>query len=173
MTSLLHKMHDFTRVETIYRKKLKTVRLKIQRDYTASPHIKLHTVTTPYDVHEVLKAIYATLDDDQEHVVLLILNAAQEITGYKLIASGGQEYALTDAKILFRNALLLGASGIIMAHNHPTGELDPSEYDIEITKKMVAGGQTLDIEVVDHIIYTAHGYASLRKVVPAIFEDEE
>ena len=60
-----------------------------------------------------------------------------------------------------------------MAHNHPTGKLDPLEYDIEMTVKVVGIGKALDMEVLDHIIYTAHGYTSLREVVPAIFEDDE
>ena len=55
-----------------------------------------------------MRAIYDTLDDDQEHLILLILNLAREITGYKLISSGGQERTLIDSKVLFRNALLLG-----------------------------------------------------------------
>jgi DNA repair protein RadC len=171
--STVHKMQNLTGVETIYQKSIRTVRLKIHRDYIASPDIELQTVSKPYDVYAVLRAIFATLDDDQEHLVLLILNQAQEITGYKLISSGGQERALIDCKILFRNALLLGASSIILAHNHPTGKLEPSEYDIAMTEKVVEGGRILDVEVLDHIIYTVHSYTSLRKVVPSIFEDDE
>ncbi len=169
--SITHKMHDFTGVETIYRKNVTTVRLKIHRDYLASPDVELETITKPYDVYAVLRAIYDTLDDDQEHLVLLVLNLAREITGYKLISSGGQERTLIDCKVLFRNALLLGASGIIVAHNHPTGKLDPSEYDVEMTVKVVGLGKALDMEVLDHIIYTTRGYTSLRETIPAIFGD--
>ena len=166
--STLH-IKDFTNVETIYKKNIRTVRLKIHRDYIASPDLELQTAGTPYDVYEVLKAIFATLDDDQEHLVLLILNQARDITGYKLISSGGQERGLIDCKILFRNALLLGASSIILAHNHPSGKLEPSEEDIAITEKVVVGGKILDIEVLDHIIYTPNGYTSLKKTIPSIF----
>ena len=95
--SLTHKMHDFTGVETIYRKSVTTVRLKIHHDYLASPDIELQTISKPYDVYAVLRAIYDTLDDDQEHFVLFILNLAREITGYKLISSGGQERTLIEA----------------------------------------------------------------------------
>jgi DNA repair protein RadC len=169
---LKQKMHDFTGVETIYQKKVTTVRLKIERDYLASPDVELETVNRPYDVYAVLRAIYDTLDDDQEHVVLLVLNLAGEITGYKLISSGGQAHTLIDGKVLFRNALLLGANSIILAHNHPGGQLEPSEYDIEMTEKVIRAGKALDVEVLDHIIYTARGYTSLRETAPAIFEDD-
>lgn len=58
---------------------------------------------------------------------------------------------------------------IILAHNHPSGQLEPSEEDLLVTLKMVEAGRTLDIEVVDHIIYTANGYSSIRELAPSIF----
>lgn len=137
------------------------------------PDVELDTIRKPYDVYAVLRAIYDTLDDDQEHVVLLVLNLAREVTGYKLISSGGQTHTLIDCKVLFRNALLLGASGVIVAHNHPGGQLEPSEYDVEVTAKVIEAGKALDVQVLDHIIYTAHGYTSLREAVPTLFEADE
>lgn len=120
-------------------------------------------------MYEVLQAIFASLDDDQEHLILLVLNAMGDITGYKLISSGGQDRAIIDSKVLFRNALLLGASKIILSHNHPSGRLEPSEEDLLITVKVVEAGAVLDIEVVDHIIYTVAGYTSIRRAAPFIF----
>lgn len=169
----VHQIQDLTNVETIYYIKIKTLKLKIRRDYIMLPHIELQTASTPFDVYQVLHVIFQTLDDDQEHLILLILNAAQEIRGYKVIASGSQDHVLVDTKVLFRNALLLGASGIILAHNHPSDQLEPSTHDLEVTKTVVEGGRTLDIDVFDHIIYTRNGYTSLRNVAPVLFADKE
>ena len=167
------KIRDFTHIETIYRKKVKTVVIKIEPTYIMLPDIELQTVGSPSDVYAILQVIFANLDDDQEHLVLLVLNIMGDITGYKLIASGGQDRAIIDSKTLFRNALLLGASKIILAHNHPSGRIDPSEADLLITAKVVEAGRTLDIEVLDHIIYAAQGFTSIRRVAPFVFALED
>ncbi len=169
----MQSIRDFTGIETIYQTSIRTVRIKIRRDYIASPDTRLDTIRQPDDVYTILQAVFATLDDDQEHLIILVLNRAQEVTGYKLIASGGQGHALIDCKIVFRNALLMGASGIILAHNHPGGNLEPSVYDIDMTRKVVHAGSVVDIEVIDHLIYTMHGYTSLRASIPSLFEDDE
>ncbi len=169
----MQSIRDFTGIETIYQTSIRTVRIKIRRDYIASPDTRLDTIRQPDDVYAILQAIFTTLDDDQEHLIILVLNLAHEVTGYKLIASGGQGHALIDCKIVFRNALLLGASGIILAHNHPGGNLEPSIYDVDMTRKVVLAGSIVDIEVIDHLIYTMHGYTSLRASIPSLFEDDE
>lgn len=169
MPAPLH-LHDFTNVDTIYCTLLKTLQLKIKIQYLADPEIELQTIQSSYDIYKVLGVLFEALDEDQEHVLILILNVAQELTGYKLIASGTQEIVVFDNKKVFRSALLLGASAIIIAHNHPAGHLDPSEYDLKITKEAVGIGNALGLPVLDHIIYTPKGYTSLRHVAPEIFE---
>ena len=64
-------IQDFTQVKTIYRTNIRTIQLKICHAYLASPALELQTAGTPYDVYQVLQAIYSTLDDDQEHLVIL------------------------------------------------------------------------------------------------------
>src|SRR5690606_4485051 len=127
---------NFENIETIYQKRLRTLTVKVREVYTAVPEMNLETVTRPFDLKDVLDTIYSTLDDDQEHLVLLIMNAAHELAGYKVIASGGQDHIHIDPRIVFRNALLLGAAKIMLAHNHPTGKTEPSRSDIEMTKKI-------------------------------------
>ena len=167
----LTNIHDFTHVETIYNQELHTIRVKLKRNYIASDEVALQTIRRPYDVYQILKTIFATLDEDREHLILLILDLGQNIQGYKVITSGGQNYAIIDLKVIFRNALLLGASGIILAHNHPSGKRSFSDPDLDLTEKVVQTGQLLEIEVLDHIIYTPDdGYTSLKEVAPFIFK---
>lgn len=155
-------MKDFANTTTIYTKSLRTITLKIRQDFLADPGAKLPTAESPNDIYEILKAIYRQLDDDQEHLVLLVLNLSQEVSGYKVLSSGNERSSLADGKIVFRNALLLGASSIVVAHNHPSGKLKPSAADINFTNKIIEAGKTLDIPVLDHIILTDRGYISLR-----------
>jgi DNA repair protein RadC len=155
-------MKDFANTTTIYTQSLRTITLKIRQDFLADPGAKLPTAESPNDIYEILKAIYRQLDDDQEHLVLLVLNLSQEVSGYKVLSSGNERTSLADGKIVFRNALLLGASSIVVAHNHPSGKLKPSAADINFTNKIIEAGKTLDIPVLDHIILTDRGYISLR-----------
>jgi len=163
-------MRDFSGTTTIYTKLLKTVRLKVHKDYIASSDEALPKIGSPDDVHEILKAIFHQLDDDQEHLILLVLNVSHDVTGYKVISSGTQTANPTDSKIIFRNALMLGASCIILAHNHPSGNLAASTADIYFTEKMIEASKVLDIPILDHIIITHTGYLSFRKQKLCEFE---
>jgi DNA repair protein RadC len=146
------RLRDFTNVGTIYRRDIRTVRIRVSRIHARSEDIELNTIVTPADVHELLRAIYAGLDDDQEHFVMLVLDAAAQVTGYTLMGSGTQDRVYVDAKLVFRKALLLGAHSIIVAHNHPTGTVVPSRADIELTTRLVMAGRVIDIAVLDHFI---------------------
>ncbi len=164
-------MKNYNNIETIYTKRLKTVQLKLGQDYIADPlDDDKPKAENPDDVHEILKSLYRQLDDDQEHMIMLVLNVSNEVTGFKVIASGTQTSGPADAKIIFRNALMLGATKIVLAHNHPSGNLQPSQADIRFTKKVIAAGEAIDIPVVDHLIVSHNGYISMRKEQHCDFE---
>jgi DNA repair protein RadC len=164
------RLRDLTNVETIYRRDIRTVRIRLRRTFARSEDVELNTIATPADVHELLRAIFAGLEDDQEHFVILVLDAAAQVTGYSLIGSGMQDRVHVDVRFVFRKALLLGAQGIIIAHNHPTGVLVPSRADLELTVELVRAGRLLDIAVLDHVILgQGEEHLSLRITSPALF----
>lgn len=164
-------MKNYNNIDTVYTKRLKTVQLKIGQDYIADPQDDdKPKVEHPDDVHEILKSIYRQLDDDQEHMVMLVLNISNEVAGFKVIASGSQTSGPADAKIIFRNALMLGATKIVLAHNHPSGNLQPSNADIRFTQKVIAAGKAIEIPVVDHLILSHSSYISMRKEQHCDFE---
>lgn len=134
--------------------KIKTIKLeyKIQETNTI--------ISKPESAFNLLKEIYKDLDVDQEHFCLLALNSKNKITGYKITASGGQTSGMVDPKIIFRNALLLGAVGIILAHNHPSGDITPSQDDIELTLKLTKCAEFLEIKLLDHIVFSNNKYYS-------------
>lgn len=164
------KPRDLTPVETVYSLRLRTVRLRVQRDIMAGEEIELITLSGPADVYRIAKAIYDGLDEDQEHFVLLVCNIANQVIGFKVVASGGQGHVFVDAKLVFRHALLLGAYNIIALHNHPTGDLTPSSADLSLTRKLVLAGRMLDIELLDSIIYSRRGILSMREQHPQLFD---
>ena len=109
-------------------------------------------VDSPKAAVPVLRQILSQLDADQEHFILLALSTQLHVTGYKVVSSGGMASTFVDSRILFRSALLLGAASILLAHNHPSGVSTPSPEDRALTRRLVAGGQLLDLEVRDHLI---------------------
>jgi len=150
-----------------YTCKLKTIQIKV------SDPVEDTRLTGPEDAVVLLRSIYdELLDDDQEHFVVLFLGAGRRgvVTGFKVLFSGAQACILTDVKVIFRNALLFGATAIVLAHNHPSGDLEPNEADVSITKRCVEAGRLLGIQVLDHIIISPTGWISLKREERRLFQ---
>lgn len=109
-------------------------------------------VSSSKDAFEALLPVFADLN--HEEFWILILNQANCIIGRQLISKGGLAGTVADPKIIFKTALEYNAASIILAHNHPSGNIKPSAEDIKITRKMVEGGKMLDLHVLDHLIVT-------------------
>ena len=99
-------------------------------------------------------------DLQQEEFWLMLLDRGLRLIGTKRISIGGVHGTVADPKVIFRVALEAGASCIAVAHNHPSGQLRPSEEDLRLTRKLVDGGRLVDIIVQDHLIITGSGYYS-------------
>ena len=101
-------------------------------------------------------------DTRQEHFLVLYLNQSNHALKVECISNGGTTNVIADPKIIFKNALNLNATCIVLGHNHPSGNPRPSEDDRLLTKKFVAAGKLLDINVIDHIIVGNERYYSFR-----------
>lgn len=99
--------------------------------------------------------------EHHEEVWLLLLDRANKVMGIYQVSKGGIAGTICDPKVVFQAALKANASSLIVAHNHPSGVLKPSQADLDLTKKLVKGGQLLDISVHDHLILSAEGYLSM------------
>ena len=97
----------------------------------------------------------------QEEFKIIILNRASQVLGIHSLSKGGTSATIVDAKILFSVALKCNASSIILAHNHPSGNLIPSNRDIELTKKLISASKFLDIQILDHLVVSKGGFYSL------------
>lgn len=108
--------------------------------------------------HEELRAQLSHLPHEEFWV--LLLDRGMRLLAKRQVSSGGIHGTVADPKVIFRHALDGGASCIVVAHNHPSGQLRPSEEDIRLTRKLVEGGRMLDILVQDHLIITTDGFYS-------------
>lgn len=95
-----------------------------------------------------------------EQFMILLLDRSNNCLGISNVSTGGLSSCLVDPKIIFATALKAKASGMVLAHNHPSGNLTPSNADIEFTKKIKQGGQLLDISIFDHLIISPKHYYS-------------
>jgi DNA repair protein RadC len=102
-------------------------------------------------------------DSKNESFHVMYLNNASLLLKSTCVSVGGLTNTLADPRVIFREALELGATRIILCHNHPSGNLKPSAADVSITKKLKDAGALLDITVLDHIIVSDSGYCSLAE----------
>jgi DNA repair protein RadC len=110
------------------------------------------------DAYKILYPLLADLNHEEFWVILM--NKGNKVLGTYLISKGGMATTVADPKVIFQIALEHHAASLILSHNHPSGQLKPSPEDIQITKKIVAGGKLLDITIFDHLIITDHAYYS-------------
>lgn len=112
------------------------------------------------DVEQQLRLIWSPHMDRIEEFLVLCLNRANRILGWAKISQGGMSGTVADPKVIFQVALKSNACSIILAHNHPSGNAQPSEADILLTRKLKDAGVLLDLPVLDHLILTSEGFYS-------------
>ena len=132
--------------------------LELGRRRKESPSADRIQINTSIDVYQAIEAQFKDLN--HEEFWILLLNRANKVTSRHLVSKGGQAGTIADPKIIFNIALENHAASVILAHNHPSGNLKPSNADLELTQKLRAAGQFLDIPVLDHLIITDQGFLS-------------
>lgn len=98
--------------------------------------------------------------EHREEFIILMLNRANAVLGYVKISTGSSTGTVVNKQLIFQASLNANACSIIVAHNHPSGNLKPSDSDIRITKELKEAGKLLDIQVLDHLILTNESYYS-------------
>ena len=140
-------LYQFSEVELIYKSHIK-----------ASERF---SITCPNDAYSILLKSW---DENKigfvEQFKIILLDRANKVLGIYQVCQGGTCGVTVDIKLIFAAALKASAHGIILSHNHPSGNLKPSEADKQETRKLKKAGELLDIPVLDHIIVTSEGYYS-------------
>jgi DNA repair protein RadC len=119
------------------------------------------TINNSQNAYEILKSLFpADTISLQEQFVVLYLNRANRVIGSYQLSKGGITGTIADVRLILSVALKTLATGLILAHNHPSGNLKPSEADIQLTQKVKDAAKLMDIEVLDHMILSSNGYFS-------------
>lgn len=130
---------------------------EVQLKYRPRPITE--TIRSSKEIHSFL--IRRVYDEDtigyKETFKVLLLNNANKIIGYSTISEGGLNSTLVDVRVVMQTALVSNAISIILTHNHPSGNLQPSINDDNLTKKIKSACELLDIRLLDHIIVTPYG----------------
>lgn len=135
----------------------KEIEIVYKPNLSAANLIKIESA---YDAVEFLRSIWPDDLEFRERFYAVYLNRQNKILGYFLISVGGISGTFVDAKLVFQPAFAMHASGIILAHNHPSGNLKPSGNDEKLTKNLVTAGKLLDMQVLEHIILTNDSFYS-------------
>lgn len=120
----------------------------------------LQKISTSKKTADFLRSIWHDDIEYRERFYAVYLNRQNKILGYHLVSVGSASGTVADTKIIFQPALKLHADSIIIAHNHPSGNINPSNADYKLTKKMFNAGEILTIPILDHIILTIDDYYS-------------
>jgi DNA repair protein RadC len=100
--------------------------------------------------------------EQREHFLVLLLNARHEVIGRETVSIGTLNASLVHPREVFRPAISAAAASVVLVHNHPSGDPEPSEEDLGITKRLVEAGELLGIGVLDHVIVASRGVVSFR-----------
>jgi DNA repair protein RadC len=139
---------------------MKNVISEIEISYTSGNFIKPKITCSRKAFEIFLSSWNEKTIELQEEFKVLILNRNNEVLGICPLSKGGVSGTIVDAKLVFSIALKCNATSIIVAHNHPSGNLKPSEADIRLTKKLKQAAVYLDMQFLDHLIVSKKGYAS-------------
>lgn len=119
------------------------------------------TVTCSADAEKVFRRIWSQPLELRECFYALLLNRANKVLGFYLVSVGGMTGTVVDIRTIFQAVLKANACSVIFAHNHPSGNPQPSDADIQFTEKLRNAGKLLEIQVLDHLIILPEGYTSM------------
>jgi DNA repair protein RadC len=122
---------------------------------------ELRQITTSQECEEVLRMVFdSSTFLWREEMLLLCLNRHNKVIGYYRVSVGGVSGTVCDPKVIFTIALNSGASAFVLAHNHPSGNLEPSQADKTLTQRIKNLGALLEITLIEHMILTQESYYS-------------
>jgi DNA repair protein RadC len=132
--------------------------IELAREFTNTPSV---VISSPADLFNHYNSLFK--DQVHERFVVFWLNAGNKVLGFEIVTEGLLNSSLVHPREVFRGAIVATAASIILAHNHPSGNPEPSQEDLSITKQIVESGRIIGIPVHDHIIFTDGSYTSLAE----------
>lgn len=132
--------------------------LELGRRRRAEDAVELKKITSSKSIFEIMQPIIGELP--HEEFWIIYMNNSNKVISKSQLSKGGITGTLVDVRIVFKTALEIGATALILCHNHPSGTLIPSDADKQITRKLKLAGDSLEIKVLDHLIVTETSYYS-------------
>lgn len=129
-------------------------------NYPDVPNEKV-TINNPEQLFQHFRSLFK--DHVRERFVVFWLNANNKTTGFEVVSEGTLNQSLVHPREVYRGAIVATAAAIIIAHNHPSGNAEPSREDIEVTKQIVEAGKIIGIPCHDHIIFTNDSFTSFAE----------
>ena len=134
---------------------------ELGRRQELEPELKDYDIKNP---QSIVKAIRSSIKDKaKEHFKLILLDSRNKIIGISTISIGTLNANLVHPREIFKEAIMHNSASVVLAHNHPSGDPEPSEEDLKITERLVESGKILGIEVIDHIIIGKTNFASFKE----------
>ena len=138
---------------------MQTIEWKFRDTSEDYPQLKgTTTIKTPENLFQQFRSLFE--NQVKEKFIVFWLNSANRVIGFEVISEGILNSSLVHPREVFRGAIVNSCASIIVAHNHPSGNPEPSKEDVEITKKLVDSGKIIGITVFDHLIFVNNRYLS-------------
>ena len=134
------------------------------REVTAryiGPRRKGLTISGPGDAACFMRGLLR--DEAREHFLALYLNGGHQVVSFSLVSLGSANAALVHAREVFQGALLVGACALIVGHNHPSGDVQPSAEDKDVTRRLKEAGELLRVPLLDHILFSETDHVSFHE----------
>lgn len=135
-------------------RRIRLVAVEVEHSLAGAP-----VISGPKDAAEVARAVLPT---DREGFAVIHLDTRLRVRSVEVISIGTLNATLVHPREVFKGAILANAAGIILSHNHPSGNPDPSREDIGMTKRLVAAGKLMGIDVLDHVIVAGPSFYSFK-----------
>lgn len=133
--------------------------LELGRRRKESDKQPLKKISSSQEAYSYLKPYFEDLEHEEFRILGLSRN--NSIIKSELVSKGGRSGTIADGKIIFKSLIEMKASACILSHNHPSGNLKPSQQDVELTKRFLEFSKLVDLRILDHLIITDNGYTSL------------
>jgi DNA repair protein RadC len=132
--------------------------LELSRRRKENTPTKKHVINSSQQVFEIFSPLLS--DINVEEFWVLYLNRGNKILGKECLSRGGLTGAVADGRLMFKSAIEKMATGVIMVHNHPSGQNRPSDADVQLTRRLIKAGGYLDIKILDHMIIAENQFFS-------------
>lgn len=136
--------------------------LKVVKETTVKYNLK-SSISSPKDAYYLFRDALEMDTLVEEYLYMMCLNTKNEVIGVFRVSQGNISSSIVHPREVFKRACIMNSASIIIAHNHPSGNPQPSKEDIDITRRLVECGKILGIDVLDHIIIGEDKYVSLKE----------